>query len=271
MPDSNKTSPQPAILGGLTVPASPGPRRSRSPRTYVIVVSSGMVSVILVALVMLFGSVRGREFAPTHFESRQFSFFEIPWLQWQITPVRRTPLPSTTVTYLRTAGWIQVPAGAPAQWHLVELRRSMLPLFEGHAKLLDDQLFVRHRNTSDSFWQQWSQEHPDLAAILWPVVQRLAERDRYLLVPEILTQAIAAAAPQPLRQSIDDALVDGYLGWAKDLRSAGQVLLAREILDEALMDYPGHPGLLQIRERMRTGDLMQMRDVSDSPASRSVP
>ena len=68
----------------------PQGRRDRTLKRWVTVVASLIMVAVLFLLIRLQGHVRGVEFAPTHFQQREFSFFEIPLIHVQITPIRRS-------------------------------------------------------------------------------------------------------------------------------------------------------------------------------------
>ncbi len=199
-------------------------------------------------LVAIKGNVRGTEFAPSHFQTRQFSFYEIPGLSWQITPIRRSNSTAPLTTQIRTKGWINVPRGRqPDSWHLVRLSRgpSTTPAV---ASLLVDAMKVGLPN--QAFWRRWNRNHPGHAAVLWPIVQQLAERELYVLIPELMALARSFPGqddPTMLAIAIDDWLIDQYAGLVVDLRAADRPTLAGELLDEALRDYPRAPPLVELK------------------------
>lgn len=208
---------------------------------WVLVVGALIIVLFLTGVVAMFGRVGGREFSPTHFETRSFWFVEIPVLQLQVMPIRRTSQISRLSTYLATSGLIQRPHGPAAEWHLVELGRFAAQR-PADAKLLTD--FLEHRRgvgTGDLYWYQWSTEHPELAAILWPEVQKLAERELYLLVPELFQIAERTDSADSFTAELHAALSDGYARLIRDLDAAGQGELAESFRRDARRDYPEDP------------------------------
>jgi len=175
--------------------------RSGSGRFWVVTITGSLIVLFLSGIVLFFGQVEGREFAPSHFEIRRFSFNEIPLLRLQITPIRRVSESSVLQSYLNTSSLITRPPGQPTDWHMIELSRFGVSTQPADAKLLTDFLkipyygFMMRRGAaaqSDLYWHQWSIRHPKHAAVLWPQIQKLAERELYLLIPDVFQIADAA-------------------------------------------------------------------------------
>ncbi len=198
-----------------------------------------MCLLLVVVVVFLMGNVTGTEFAPSHFQTREFSFYEIPFLHVQITPIKRKDVTGPAARQIRTNAWISAPRGKPpSQWHIVSLSRgpSTTPAI---ASLLTENISLRDAN--GPFWETWNKDHPKRAAVLWPIVQRLAERELYVLLPELLLMARTAQGPDDgtvLAAEIDDWLVSQYIGLIKDLRQADRHPLADQIWEEAVADHP---------------------------------
>ena len=174
---------------------------ARTGRFWLITITGSLIVLFLSGIVFFFGQVEGREFAPSHFQIRRFSFTEIPLLRLQITPIKRVSETSTLQSYLATSSMINRPAAQPSEWHLIELTRFGVSSDPADAKLLTDFLsipyygFARRRgvaNQSNLYWHQWSTQNPKHAAVLWPEIQKLAERELYLLIPDVFQIADAA-------------------------------------------------------------------------------
>ena len=234
----------------ITTPkAKPQGRRSgssQSGRFWVVTITGSLIIIFLAGIVFFFGQVQGREFAPSHFEIRQFSFTEIPLLRLQITPIRRVSESSVLQRYLNTSSLISRPAGQPTDWHIVELTRFGVSTEPADAKLLTDFLSIPYRGfamQSDHYWHQWSILHPKHAAVLWPQIQKLAERELYLLIPDVFQ--IADADPQATTESVDamrerlrEFLITSYASLIDDMRAAGMDDVAESLRQEAAVDYP---------------------------------
>ncbi|TWT64613.1 hypothetical protein CA85_37460 [Allorhodopirellula solitaria] len=180
------------------------------------------------------GYVEGEEFSPTHFRSRRFSFYEIPIIHWQITPIKRTRSTPATARLLSQKKWISPPSTPPSVWHLVSLRRGAGERFDDDAALLLSQL--RLRRTSGLFWSQWSQKHPQLARVLWPTIATLAQRELYILMPRLLELVRPIDDVDALRATQDHYLRQEYASLIDDMRAAGRDDLADALMAEAAQD-----------------------------------
>lgn len=293
MSQSNTAANPTPITTPITTPGTrPQGRRSRTGRSgsgrfWVLTITGSLIVLFLSGIVFFFGQVEGREFAPSHFEIRRFSFIEIPLLRLQITPIRRFSESSVLQSYLNTSSLITRPPGQPTAWHLVELSRFGVSTQPADAKLLTDFLkipyfgFAMRRGAaaqSDLYWHQWSIGHPEHAAVLWPQIQKLADRELYLLIPDVFQIADAAVTdatsvrpasasgttiaraaggqqnagapvadpvPQATAQSVAAMrtrlrafLIESYASLIDDMRAAGMDDVAESLRREAATDYP---------------------------------
>ncbi|NNE01412.1 MAG: hypothetical protein HKN47_29200 [Pirellulaceae bacterium] len=187
------------------------------------------------------GHVSGQEFAPSHFQVRNFSFYEIPLLHIQITPIRRKGVALPVATYVRQSSLIGAPKGTPDKWHLVSLSRGL-----SGTTAADADLMVTHLNLTDGtdvYWRKWSIDHPKRAAVLWPTVQRLAERELYILIPAVFELAQKDLTAEQLATKIDTLLRRQYRSLVVDMRQADRGELADQLLKEAISDYPDDKNL----------------------------
>lgn len=222
-------------------------KRNRLIRTWVSVSAAIIICVVLGLLIWTQGFVSGSEFAPTHFVKRSFSFYEIPLIQWQITPIRRTDATPSAATYVKTKHLKRVPMGTATNWHLVSLSRGISGTTDADANLLLAQL--EFQKETDPYWVEWSKKNPKHAAILWPIIQRLAKRELYIFIPMVFATADSGGrSPAELQTLIDDKLAKEYVSLIRDMREAGNVTVAADLLSESLADYPNHPDLQRLAE-----------------------
>ncbi len=217
----------------------------------VVAITATIITVLFFAFfIVVFGSVEGVEFSPTHFETRNFSVYEIPVLKIQVTPIHREAASqSNTVRYLYAQSYLRKPAGSPTDWHLVQLSRSGLGAYEADAKLLTKhlELSIWNSSTGGPHWEEWSKQNAALAKVLWPVIQRLALRELYILMPPIFELAVNADSDVELDRQISQYLRTSYAELITEMRSAKQQTIADELLKEALYDYPTDPALLKLK------------------------
>jgi hypothetical protein len=228
-------------------PASGDPfaRRDRVVRRVVTGVAALIVILVVFLVVWVQGNVSGLEFSPTHFQQRSFRFFEIPILHLQITPIRRAAQTPSTANYLRLNSLIQTPSTPPDAWHIVSIRRGITGTTPGDASLLTEQLELE--DGADAYWRTWSIDHPKRAKVLWPVIQQLAVRELYMLMPPLFELAQREQTAAELQSAIESRLEQDYASLVQDLRRAGRDELADQILAEAREDFPESQQLQELR------------------------
>lgn len=238
-------------------------RRIRSKRRRAILVGI-TATVVLLAMtglvILMLGKVHGTEFAPSHFTTRSFTFWELPLLQLQVSPIRRDSVVTPVTNHLRSQGLVDVPSDPPAIWHLVEIQRGVSSPTPADAEILTSYLALSRTSATAStgatgstggpVWEQWTRRHPAAAKVLWPVIQRLARRELYILMPEIFEIASHQTQPQPLAAAIDEHLREAYVALATDLRDAGRPDLAESVLRDAAADFPDDRRIGQMRQAL---------------------
>jgi hypothetical protein len=199
---------------------------------------------VLILILRIQGQVSGVEFSPTHFQQRSFSFYEIPLIQVQITPIRRSAISSATANYLRINSLISPGAGPAKVWHVVSITRGLSGTTPGDAQLLTQPMNLE---ADGEHWRRWSIDHPEHAKILWPIVQELALRELYVLIPPLLELAQLKQDPKELRSALEARLKQQYRELVSDLRASENDELAAEILAEAIESFPLDRQLQELR------------------------
>jgi hypothetical protein len=193
------------------------------------------MAAILGLVIAIQGSVSGREFAPSHFQSREFSFYEIPVVHWQITPIQRKVANDEVLDFVRLKNWVTTAKGQPTTWHLVSLGGVRAGSPPNDPALLFDAV-KKNSWTNKNPWYQWSSDHPKNAAILWPQIQTLAKRELYFLIPGLLRIARPITDPAELKAKMNEYLRVEYRLLVSDLAQAGQDTLADELKTEAVAE-----------------------------------
>ncbi len=243
-----ETSPnQAAVSTSVSSPtnSASAAKKNRSVKRWMAVCSTIVLTFALFIVIRTQGFVSGQEFSPTHFQQRNFSFYEIPLIHVQITPIKRVGSTPATATYVRQNALIRPHTGAPTSWHLVSISRGLTGSTAADANLLIDQLQLQ--TGVDEFWRTWSIDHPKLAKVLWPVIQKLAERELYILMPQLFELAQIDQTPQQLQQNIDELLRGQYRSLIQDMQAADRGELAKQLLAEASKDYPQDAELKNLR------------------------
>jgi hypothetical protein len=211
------------------------------PTKSVLIGGSILILVVTALATVTAGRIHGKEFAPTHFSLREFEFFQIPIIRLQVSPIWRTGRSLDLPIYLMTAGLITVPKDPPSRWDLVGIMTTEdVSSFNGDAGLLVAWLTAGDQGGGAEHWKEWSQQHPEAAKELWGTVQSLAERELYVLIPQLFALAERETNVEKLRTSIAEYLTREQIAMAHDLVDAQSLEQARQLLTEALQDEPGN-------------------------------
>ena len=217
-------------------------------KNWVTICAAIIICIVLGLVIRIQGYVSGNEFAPSHFVQRRFSFYEIPLFHWQITPIRRQDSTPPVATFVKTKILNTLPKGPPTSWHLVSLTRGLSQETKADATFLLAQLELV--NGQQFYWRDWSQKNPKHAAILWPIIHRLAKRELYILMPMVFSTADSGIQnPAEFQKLIDQQLSQEYASLITDMREAGKPNIAAKLLNEAVTDYPNHSGLQRLARK----------------------
>ena len=204
-----------------------------------------LVALLVLALTcVFFGLITGEEIMPDTFARRRFYYWEIPLIHVQVWPITRREKPHDFVTWLGTKSYLK--GGATADWHLVAFSRSGVPVVEGDARILCAYLDSK---TSDNrhYWQVWSQDHPQMAAVLWPKISRLAQHGLYLAIPDLMEIAAGAKTANSLKTQLDKRLIREYADYAARRVTADDHQSAVQALSAGLELDPDNRELLEAR------------------------
>ncbi|QDV15385.1 hypothetical protein CA51_52990 [Rosistilla oblonga] len=218
--------------------ASPSPvSKSRSPIVWIITAIVLLVVGLFGCLILWLASgVSGREFAPSHFQTRTFNVASVPWIGFQIGSLDHSSVNDATSQYLIANKLINVPATPPKRWDLLEIHRNVSLPHDADASVLT--LYLTGRGSHGVDWEQWSKDHPAAAAVFWPFVQQLAIDQLYLMLPQAFDLARQQTDPVELQQALDDYFVAEFPAFAADLAHAGREAEAIAALESAIDRYP---------------------------------
>jgi hypothetical protein len=187
--------------------------------------NQGIVIAILVVffIAMLGGiylvsnsSLSGREFSPDLFQHREFRFLTIPGTRIRLTATTlgtsSSPCTKHILNNLRKSN-------QPVEWQVLEANRGVITEKRGPDILYD---YLTFKNADGhSYWDDWSFRNPNLAAVLWPVVQQAAIRDLYFCVPELMRTAESVAGPAELNRQLKRVCLEAALKRSSHLSESG--------------------------------------------------
>lgn len=224
-----------------TAPARPATRRTTSLPNWVFGVGMGILFLLFVGLVtLIFGRVSGEEFTTQGFQRRSFHYYELPIVHVQVWPMKRFDATGDLEAALVKQKLLPASAAATPQdprWDLVSGYRGAQLVQQGDAFIL--MLYLdAHDRSGNQVWLEWTNDHPELAKVLWPVVARLAEEELYLFLPDIFELARGATDPDALQKSIDELLADKYYEFGIVQQKLGRHQAAVELLSSAVKLAP---------------------------------
>ena len=223
--------------------------RNSPPLQHLGVSLLGGLGLLLVVAVCTatFGRVEGEEFSPHSFQRRRFRYVEIPLLGIQVTPIDRQGTTNDLERYLRLLPSV-VQSPVSKRWDLVRVKRVGQDWEEDDGLILCMYLDALDAE-GQLHWYTWSQQHPKLAAELWPVVQQLAQNQMYVLVPVAFRLATTTSDATHLGSLLKASLASEYLNLAIASRNINQHQQALQWIKNGLEIDPENQDLLQEQAR----------------------
>lgn len=181
--------------------------------------------------VVTFGMRMGKELSPDTFEIREFAYFEAPFLGTQLTQNDRTDVTPPLTGQLVADK--QITAGKTSRWDLIDQSPRQHAESAYDARLLEYYLTAKD-SQGKIVWATWSQEHPKIAAVLWPQVQSLAKENLYVFIPELFRVAETSKSAQEFQTQADAVLSTKYRELGEWQIALGNSTRAAELLKKAI-------------------------------------
>ncbi len=145
------------------------------------------------------GSRSGEEFSPDDFSRRSFTYNRVPGLGWVLRKKRHMDLTGPLERNLISSGLIVPATNDPKVWHLCDDFSDSFPSkavpIDYDSRLLTGYLDLES-SSGGSYWDQWNDDHPQVAKVLWPMVADLARKNCYLGIPDLMRAAMAMESDQ---------------------------------------------------------------------------
>ncbi|PQO31095.1 hypothetical protein C5Y96_12110 [Blastopirellula marina] len=242
-------------------------------RVFIIVVIVLVIVVIGGTILLGTSSHSGEQFSPDGFQRRRFSYYEA--LGMRLTATDYFNNTGNLELNLVKNKWITSTGRKPKDKDWVTV--SMLTqgtFYQSDAAILIDYLEMSNATGAIDL-DRWNQANPGYAAVMWPEIQKVAEGNMYILIPDILHHMLdlsrqknnplpqswlaqedkTAAPPDDLtkeekaagetrqktigQQSLDPFLVQLYLTAGKAAQDAEQTKRARFCYEQVLRLAPG--------------------------------
>lgn len=193
----------------------------------------GLILVVYIATVT-FGAVHGTEFCPQTFERRTYSYYELPIVGWQVTGERHEDVTGGTEQAITTNKLLPTATSPKKDWHVLLGSRGTSRRQPGDAGILMSYLDATEEG-SNLRWENWTDDAKTrpLASVLWPAVQQLALRERYVLIPDLFDLAQQCDDPQTLQAAINKALARRLLAISQTQAKLGRPDIAQKLAAEA--------------------------------------
>jgi hypothetical protein len=183
-------------------------------RPKTVLVTGGALAVIAFAVLIvlpyfeLSGVVSGVEFSPDRFCHRSFRYFSVFGVQ--VSPTRTREWRSRIDEYLHANGFVQPSVRTSARWCLVKGFAPGVRGWHGGAKDACQALGCWGGNDK---WIEWSDEHPELANVLWPQVVSWMQEEKFVEVTVLFRfeDLECANTTQEIEDKLDAALKTALL------------------------------------------------------------
>lgn len=218
---------------------------------------AGFIGLVMVAYIYLgLTYVSGIELNTHTWEQRVVSYRRDPLSGFQFTSVQHNaPLrdglwgtranPRSKKIDPLIASHLNGKTNLPLRWDLVELDNSQLPGAE--ASILVNLLNATDRDFT-SFWPQWSNDHPQEAAVLWPAARELVEFGQYAKLPALFELALLEKNSSSQLSSGVGQLVQSALLEACQLRVKQGNHSEARVAAQVGLRYGTHPDLQKFVE-----------------------
>ncbi|MCA9265317.1 MAG: hypothetical protein KDA60_15760 [Planctomycetales bacterium] len=209
-----------------------------------------VLALAIFSVVAIFGRCDGEEFSPERFSRRQFYFYRVPLLRLQLTAPERKDQTNTLERYLQSHGFL--PKDSQTTWHIVEFRVSGGQTWTGDPHLLTAYLDLKD-DKSNFVWLEWTENNPEMAQFLWPLVAELARDNEYALIPEVMSRASGIYDTDEFRETVRKILIDRYLMIGRREESLNNRSRASAFYQRILKLDPDHDEAREAQARLESG------------------
>ncbi len=142
---------------------------------------------------------------------REFSYLQVPVINFQVTPAKRRPIRTGLGSYLRKEGYVK---SGNERWEVARAVGSRID-YTGDADIVL-QYFQSESKDGHNPWVEWSESNSALAEVLWPEIVGALHERRYVAIPLLLQIAAKSVTPAQLSSDLD-AFYSGAEVWLVEL------------------------------------------------------
>ena len=183
-------------------------------------------------LVFSFGRVDGTEFSPHQFSRRNFTYYQIPIVQLQITPVVRSSPTHDLEDYLSRQK-ILVPATTANRWDPINTYSGSAQI-NGDAKILCNYLDTTNSHR-EFVWLDWTKDEKNEKKIgpFWSAVHQAANLNAYFVIPSLFQVAKKPLDAEAFETELHNVARQQYFDAATDYASVNESDIAEKLFAAA--------------------------------------
>ena len=191
-----------------------------------------LVIFLLFFLMLVFGRVSGTEVSADSLARRNYTFFQIPLVRIQCTPVWRSSGNDRVANTILQEGYL-LPNVSTDRWDVIEVHVGGR-MMRGKAEILDRYLSLSEESGQAEDWESWTLANPQHAKVLWPAVHRAVVLEAYEVLPELFQAAESTADPDELKEQIEALASRQLADVAADYAEVGETVRAAKLYEAAL-------------------------------------
>lgn len=194
-----------------------------------------LLIVGFMALVIAMGTAgkEGVEFSPDNFQTREFSYGRIEWLDMTTSRLQHNDTTTSLQRSLINDNLITATNTSNPTWHLVSDSETAN---QGDSSDFDARIL--HNYLRMPFWDDWNLEKKNAvkAKAMWPAVASLARNYAYWAIPDVMDLALhqSSLSDQEFVDQVDEISVQALLQNANMHRENGDMQEAERSLDAAV-------------------------------------
>lgn len=215
-------------------------------RLLTVVGITAAVGGLLTMLTVQFGQQSGIEFCPQTFERRLFTQYRVPILQLPITKVTYSDCTGQFEQFVKNKKYLPTVKSSAKVWQTVAAQGGFFRAPGSDCGILLSYFGAVDAN-EQSVWEEWSEEHPQLAKKFWPAISQLAINDLYVRVPDLMDMARAGAGmgAKKFESELHNEVARLMLDEATRLQADEDHAAAVKLLEQGLKYSPSSEAIKQ--------------------------